>query len=110
MLFSRIKPEFLKDFKPLLNNFTNDRNRKRRFKKLGWRTPDEWLANYQVVSVAALLIYHSQQNGIGHLARKTGEVIDILSSNSVHQNKIKDNEKLSKVIGQNDEKKVKLAA
>ena len=109
-LFSRIKPEFLKDFRPLLNNFTNDRNRKRRFKKLSWRTPDEWLANYQIVSIAALLIYHSQQNEITNVTRKTGDVIDISSSNTLHKNKIKSNEELTKIIDKNDEKKVKLAA
>jgi transposase len=105
-LFSRITPVHIKDFRPLLKDFANDRNRKRRFKKLGWRTPDEWLANYQVVSVAALLIYASNSRKI----EKTGDVIEISSVNLKGKNNKILNDKIAKIIIKNDEKKGKMAA
>lgn len=55
-LFSRISPKDLNEFNKHLNFFKNERNRKRRFKKLGWKTPDEWLENYVVVNMAIKLI------------------------------------------------------
>jgi hypothetical protein len=39
-----------------LKFFKDERNRKRRFKKLNWKTPDEWLENYVVVNMAIKLI------------------------------------------------------
>jgi transposase InsO family protein len=55
-LFSRINPKDLKEFNEHLSFFKDERNRKRRFKKLGWKTPDEWLQNYLVVNMAIKLI------------------------------------------------------
>lgn len=46
-LFSRINPIDLKEFNSLLRHYQNERNNKRRFKKLNWKTPNEWLKNYQ---------------------------------------------------------------
>lgn len=56
-LFSRINPQDLKEFNEHLRFFKDERNRKRRFKKLGWKTPDEWLENYLVVNMAISLIF-----------------------------------------------------
>lgn len=55
-LFSRINPKDLQEFNHLLNLYQNERNRKRRFKKLGWRTPDQWLENYLVVNLAISIL------------------------------------------------------
>ena len=55
-LFSRISPKNLKEFNDHLMLFKDERNRKRRFKKLSWKTPDEWLENYLVVNMAIKLI------------------------------------------------------
>jgi transposase len=55
-LFSRINPKDLKEFNKHLSFFKDERNRKRRFKKLNWKTPDEWLENYLVVNMAIKLI------------------------------------------------------
>jgi len=55
-LFSRINPKDLKEFNDHLSFFKDERNRKRRFKKLKWKTPDEWLENYLVVNMAITLI------------------------------------------------------
>ena len=51
-LYTRIKPDALEAFKCLLNEFVEHRNSNRRFKKLGWKTPNQWLENYLVVLVA----------------------------------------------------------
>ena len=40
----------------MLQFYQDERNRKRRFKKLNWKTPDEWLENYLVVNMAGILI------------------------------------------------------
>jgi transposase InsO family protein len=56
-LFSRINPNDLKEFNDHLSFFKDERNRKRRFKKLNWKTPDEWLENYLVVNMAIILIF-----------------------------------------------------
>jgi transposase len=55
-LFSRIDPRDLAEFNEHLSIFKDERNRKRRFKKLNWKTPDEWLENYLVVNMAIKLI------------------------------------------------------
>jgi transposase InsO family protein len=55
-LFSRINPKDLKEFNDHLSFFKDERNRKRRFKKLKWKTPYEWLQNYLVVNMAIKLI------------------------------------------------------
>ncbi len=55
-LFSRIDPKDLKEFNDHLSFFKDERNRKRRFKKLRWKTPDEWLENYLVVNLAIQMI------------------------------------------------------
>lgn len=46
-LYSRIKPENLKEFNDSLEFYYRWRNRRRRFKKLGWLTSDEWLKQYR---------------------------------------------------------------
>lgn len=43
-LFSNIAPENLEEFNVALENYYKWRNKYRRFKKLGWLTPDEYLA------------------------------------------------------------------
>ena len=55
-LFSRINPKDLEEFNNHLSFFKDERNRKRRFKKLHWKTPDEWLENYLVVNMAIKMI------------------------------------------------------
>jgi transposase InsO family protein len=55
-LFSRINPKDLNEFNNALRFYQDERNRKRRFKKLDWKTPDEWLENYLVVNLAINLI------------------------------------------------------
>jgi hypothetical protein len=51
-LFSRIKPLEIEEFNRSLEEYCEERNKGRRFKKLSWRTPNEWLWDYQVVSMA----------------------------------------------------------
>lgn len=47
-LFSRISPINLAEFNQYLEEFYKLRNKRRRFKKLKWKTPEEWLASYQI--------------------------------------------------------------
>lgn len=46
-LYSRISPKCLREFNQYLEEFYKLRNKRRRFKKLNWKTPDEWLVSYQ---------------------------------------------------------------
>ena len=59
-LFSRIGPKDLQEFNEQLRFFKDERNRKRRFKKLDWKTPDEWLENYLVVNLAMVLLFEEK--------------------------------------------------
>ena len=59
-LFSRINPRDLEEFNNHLSFFKDERNRKRRFKKLNWKTPDEWLENYLVVNMAIKMIFEEK--------------------------------------------------
>lgn len=45
-LFSRIEPHDIDEFNQLLKEFYLHRNEKRRFKKLGWRSANTWLKDY----------------------------------------------------------------
>lgn len=46
-LYSRISPKNLSEFNQYLEEFYKLRNKRRRFKKLNWQTPDEWLASHK---------------------------------------------------------------
>ena len=56
-LFSRISPENLKEFNELLDEYCLERNEGRRFKKLSWLSPNQWLECYfeNVITFPALL-------------------------------------------------------
>ena len=54
-LFIRITPEHLKDFQKELEKHYKWRNSRRRFKKLGWLTPNEWLTQYIIKTFATVL-------------------------------------------------------
>jgi len=60
-LYSRIVPLKLEEMNQSLYEYCQWRNSKRRFKKLGWQTPDEWLENYFVKSLAQLLHFGAFQ-------------------------------------------------
>ena len=51
-LFSRINPNELNQFNDLLKEYANERNQNRRFKKLNWKTPNQWLNDYIVQTIA----------------------------------------------------------
>jgi transposase InsO family protein len=74
-LFSRINPDVLSEFEELLAEFVIDRNKKRRFKKLKWMTPNQWLDNYIISSLLAVLLYHPQENDVSHFSRKKAKLI-----------------------------------
>jgi transposase InsO family protein len=56
-LFSRITPFQIDEFTGQLRDFTIQRNDKRRFKKLSWLTPNQWLENYLVRNIAIMLYF-----------------------------------------------------
>ena len=45
-LYSRISPENIEDFNRALEDYCRWRNRHRRFKKLSWQSPMQWLEGY----------------------------------------------------------------
>lgn len=76
-LFSRINPNELLEFNELLQNFAEERNQKRRFKKNNWRTPNEWLNNYLVLNLAIKLI-HAKELESGKKAKDLdGDVVTV---------------------------------
>ena len=50
-LFSRISPKDLEEFNVLLEEYYLERNQNRRFKKLSWLTPNEWLQHYSKTQI-----------------------------------------------------------
>lgn len=93
-LFSRITPFHLDEFTGQLQAFTNQRNAQRRFKKLNWQTPDQWLENYLTVSLATILLYSPPNNGVSQCSRSVAEIINIerykLSIEAQHKDKSQD--------------------
>ena len=104
-LFSRINPVDLKEFNNLLRFYQDERNRKRRFKKLEWKTPDEWLENYTIVSIATLLII-TQKFGQQPNSSESSELKFIDGK----AKSLEDECKKLKIIDQNDESNGKLVA
>lgn len=49
-LFSRIEPEELEEFNYHLDEYFRERNKGRRFKKLNWMSPNEWLREYKTLN------------------------------------------------------------
>lgn len=72
-LFSRIHPNELDQFNKLLEEYANERNQTRRFKKLNWKTPNQWLNDYLVQSTAVALFVNSQKNAEGNFSRVSSE-------------------------------------
>jgi hypothetical protein len=59
-LYSRISPQDLAEFNDKLSMFCHWRNNNRRFKKLGWLTPNEWLNRYTVIALALKFLYQEK--------------------------------------------------
>ena len=78
-LFSRINPNGLEQFNELLEEYTNGRNQKRRFKKLDWKTPNQWLNDYAVQAIAMTIFVNSLKNAEGDFSGVSAEaeVIEI---------------------------------
>ncbi len=75
-LFSRITPFHLDEFVKQLQEFTKLRNDKRRFKKLNWKTPNQWLENYLTVSLATIFLYSLPNNGL-QCSRTVAKIINL---------------------------------
>lgn len=72
-LFSRIHPNELAEFNALLAEYAIQRNQNRRFKKLNWRTPDQWLNDYVILIFAGILGINSRENANGNFPRVSAE-------------------------------------
>jgi transposase InsO family protein len=72
-LFSRIHPNELDQFNKLLEEYANERNKGRRFKKLNWKTPTQWLNDYIIQTIATVLHINSQENAEGNFPRVSAE-------------------------------------
>jgi len=106
-LFSRISPSDLNEFNEKLEEFYKLRNRRRRFKKLGWMTPDQWLENYVVATFATVLLLSPQKDGHGHLSRKSAEIINLAEKRYSQE---AEKEITAKELAGNDVNSGKLAA
>ena len=62
-LFSRINPNHLEEFNKYLAEYCVWRNESRRFKKLNWKTPNQWLENYVVCTLLTILINRPRKAG-----------------------------------------------
>lgn len=72
-LFSRIHPNELDQFNKLLEKYANERNKGRRFKKLNWKTPNQWLNDYIIQNIVTVLHINSQENTEGNFPRASAE-------------------------------------
>lgn len=72
-LFSRINPNGLEQFNELLAEYTNERNQKRRFKKLNWKTPDQWLNDYVVQAIVMTIFINSLKSAEGDFSGVSAE-------------------------------------
>ena len=54
-LYSRIRPIQLGEMNQLFSEYCDWRNNSRRFKKLNWQTPNNWLDKYNICLVAKLI-------------------------------------------------------
>ncbi len=106
-LFSRISPHNLEEFIEKLDEFYKQRNKKRRFKKLGWKTPVEWLNQY-VINALVIKLIDLQQKGHRPFARELSENKNNFKNLNFLEDKTEQN--LSKETDQKDVKHGKLAA
>lgn len=106
-LFSRINPNNLQEFNQQLEEFWKWRNKKRRFKKLAWLTPDEWLEKYIVRSVVFNFI-NPKQKGPWPFSRVSSEPQKIDKKIKLLEDDRAQNTAQERTG--NDEKNVKLAA
>lgn len=84
-LFSRIAPHEITEFNNNLDEYYQERNKGRRFKKNEWRTPNEWLDDYQIINIA---IYNQLQN---KYLKRDEDLLPMLKSGEV----TKSNEQLT---------------
>jgi len=86
-LFSRITPFHLDEFIGQLQEFATQRNDRRRFKKLSWMTPDQWLENYLIRNIVIMLYWKNKQEDVtreeNRLKNRTEieEIAEILKEN-----------------------------
>ena len=59
--YSKVSPKDLEEFNYLLKEYCDWRNSSRRFQKLNWLVPNEWLKNYNLKKI----IRHESKKGIG---------------------------------------------
>ena len=60
-LLHRITPKDLDEFNGEIAHYADFRNKRRRFKKLGWKTPHQWLDHFTVYMIAVYLIYNEEK-------------------------------------------------
>ena len=104
-LFSRISPNILKEFELLLENFVIDRNGKRRFKKLKWKTPDEWLESYIVTTFSGLLLV-KQKLTSRLISSELSEPLSFENKNKIKEDKVREKLKKNLIKSVKDEKLV----
>lgn len=86
-LFSRINPQGQIEFDQHLEKYWKARNAQRRFKKLSWLTPDNWLENHLIRNLAIILYwkeiqaeYIKEENRLKNRT-EIEEILDILKEN-----------------------------
>ena len=73
-LFSRIDPNHLKEFNKLLKQYWLWRNEHRRFKKLKWKTPNQWLNDY-VARAIVMTLMNPPEKGLQPFSRVSSEAV-----------------------------------
>lgn len=105
-LFSRIEPDELEEFNSYLEEYYIERNKGRRFKKLDWETPNDWLKNYKVTQRAIEFGHHYKFRKrdedllplykIDEMTKSRGQVTSVKKSDGV--NSCKDKKKIDDKI------------
>jgi len=104
-LFSRINPFILSEFEALLKVFVVDRNAKRRFKKLGWKTPDEWLESYVIATFSEVLVV-TQKSTDRFISSELSEPLNFENNKKIKEDKIRKKLKEIQIKSVKDEKLV----
>jgi len=87
-LFHRIKLERLEEFNGELSFFYTQRNKIRRFKKLGWKTPLESLDNFTIVTLSMCLLFKKEKNHSSSRKKGRKKKIDAKNLNNKEQVKV----------------------
>lgn len=110
-LYGRIEPEEIDAFNLCLNKYYQERNSSRRFRKLDWETPDQWLKDYLYRSISFIWALKDSLKNRSHklVPKEKNKVVSLLSEQvtiAKNKNAINNCKDREKNVDKDDIKKV----